>query len=195
MFFVLTFAFAAIFAHHMRRSVLGRLVRVQAISLITIAIGIAGSFLGGVISMLLRGRSVGDLDLHPAGFHRGPAGERVASMMAPSVIVGADGATVLAVGSGGSKRIRTALLQVIAGAVDQARPLVDAVSAPRLHWDGAELHVEPGWDDAVVAALERRWPVRLWAQRDLYFGGVHAVAPGREAAGDPRRGGASHLGS
>ena len=36
--------------------------------LVTIAIGIAGSFLGGALSMLLRGRSVGDLDLHPAGF-------------------------------------------------------------------------------------------------------------------------------
>ena len=45
------------------------------------------------------------------GFHLSPPGERVASMMAPSVVVGPDGATELVLGSGGSKRIRTALLQ------------------------------------------------------------------------------------
>jgi gamma-glutamyltranspeptidase/glutathione hydrolase len=135
---------------------------------------------------------MGEDDLHPAGFHSSPPGERVASMMAPSVVVDADGAVRLVVGSGGSKRIRTALLQVIAAVVDQGRELVESVEAPRLHWDGEVVHVEPGWDDAVVAAVEARWPVARWAQRDLYFGGVHAVAPGA-AAGDPRRGGSTHL--
>ena len=94
----------------------------------------------------------------------------------------------LAVGSGGCKRIRTALAQVIAGVVDQGRPLVDAVEAPRLHWDGAQLHAEPGWPDDVVGRpggplagdpvaaarpLLRRRPRRSRAA----------------AAGDPRRGG------
>lgn len=131
---------------------------------------------------------MGEDDLHPGGFHLGPAGERVASMMAPSVVVAPDGATELVVGSGGSKRIRTALLQVIGGVIDQRRPLVEAVEAPRLHWDGEHLHVEPGWSDAAIRALGERWPLRPWIQRDLYFGGVHAVTA-HEAAGDPRRGG------
>ena len=135
---------------------------------------------------------MGEDDLHPAGFHSSPPGERVASMMAPSVVVDADGGVRLVVGSGGSKRIRTALLQVIAAVVDQERELVESVEAPRLHWDGSVVHVEPGWDDSAVDAIEARWPVARWAQRDLYFGGVHAVAPG-EAAGDPRRGGSTHL--
>lgn len=136
---------------------------------------------------------MGEDDLHPDGFHATPAGQRVASMMAPSVVVAPDGRAELVLGSGGSKRIRTALLQVIAGVVDQARPLDDAVEGPRLHWDGEELHVEPGWPDAAVEALAARWPVRRWAARDLYFGGVHAVAPGG-ASGDPRRGGAAARG-
>ena len=122
---------------------------------------------------------MGEDDLHPGGFHTTPPGERVASMMAPSIVVDADGAVRLVVGSGGSKRIRTALAQVIAGVVDQGRPLVDAVDAPRLHWDG----------DAAArrARMARRGastrsrpggPLTRWPQRDLYFGGVQAVAPG-----------------
>jgi len=136
---------------------------------------------------------MGEDDLHPEGFHATPAGERVASMMAPSLVVDPDGGVRLAVGSGGSKRIRTALAQVIAAVLDQHRPLVEAVESPRLHWDGAQLHVEPGWPDAVVDELEARWPLTRWPQLDLYFGGVQAVVPGEEAAADPRRGGAARL--
>ncbi len=136
---------------------------------------------------------LGEDDLFPAGFHTSPPGERVASMMAPSVVVDADGAVRLVVGSGGSKRIRTALLQVIAAVVDQGRDLAEAVEAPRLHWDGAVVHAEPGWSPEALAAVEARWAVVRWTDRDLYFGGVHAVAPGA-AAGDPRRGGSISLG-
>ncbi|MEQ1785946.1 MAG: gamma-glutamyltransferase [Acidimicrobiales bacterium] len=137
---------------------------------------------------------MGEDDLHPSGFHADAPGVRVASMMAPSMVVGPTGAVELVVGSGGSKRIRTALLQVIAGVVDQARPLASAVEGPRLHWDGEQLHVEPGWSGEVEETLAARWPLRRWSQPDLYFGGVHAVVPGRAAAADPRRGGAAQLG-
>ena len=136
---------------------------------------------------------MGEDDLHPEGFHSVPPGRRVASMMAPTIVVGPDGGNRLVLGSGGSKRIRTALLQVLAGAVDQGRPLDEAVGGPRLHWDGELLHVEPGWPEAAVAALAERWPVRRWAERDLYFGGVHAVGAS-EAVGDPRRGGVARQG-
>ena len=136
---------------------------------------------------------MGEDDLHPGGFHVTAPGERVASMMAPSLVVDADGVVRLAVGSGGSKRIRTALAQVVAAVVDQQRPLVDAVDAPRIHWDGAQLHVEPGWTEAVVDELAARWPLTQWPQRDLYFGGVQAVIPGQQAAADPRRGGAAQV--
>jgi gamma-glutamyltranspeptidase / glutathione hydrolase len=77
--------------------------------------------------------------------------------------------------------------------IDQGRPVGDVVEAPRLHWDGALLHVEPGWSDDAVDVLASHWPVRRWAQRDLYFGGVHAVSA-TAAAGDPRRGGSARQG-
>ena len=138
---------------------------------------------------------MGEDDLHPAGFHAAPPGQRVASMMAPSIVVDPAGVVELVVGSGGSKRIRTAL-----AAGDRRRRwtrvarLADAVDGPRLHWDGAHLHVEPGWSAAVVAALEARWPVTRWPQRrPLLRRGARGRRPARAAA-DPRRGGASFVG-
>ena len=51
---------------------------------------------------------MGEDDLHPGGFHATPPGERVASMMAPSLVVDADGARAAggraAAGRSGSAR-------------------------------------------------------------------------------------------
>ncbi len=133
---------------------------------------------------------LGEDDLHPDGFHAAPAGVRVASMMSPTFVLDPEGAVELALGSGGSKRIRSALLQVLTATVDQGVPLQDAVLAPRQHWDEDHLEVEPGFAPAVLAALEQHHRVNLWPATSMYFGGVHAVAPGSAGAGDPRRGGA-----
>lgn len=132
---------------------------------------------------------LGEDDLHPEGFHGSAPGQRVASMMSPSIVVGDQG-VALALGSGGSKRIRSAILQVLSHVLDFGVPLQEAVNAPRLHWDGELLHLEPGLPEETVAALRAQWPVHAWTQQDVYFGGVQAVAPGRDGAADPRRGGA-----
>lgn len=134
---------------------------------------------------------LGEDDLHPDGFHASPPGLRVASMMSPSFLLGPDDTTVeLAFGSGGSKRIRSALFQVLVAIVDHDRPLQEAIDLARLHWDDDHTEAEPGLSDQVIDALGRRAPVNLWPGPSLYFGGVHAVRPGRDAAGDARRGGA-----
>jgi gamma-glutamyltranspeptidase/glutathione hydrolase len=140
---------------------------------------------------VLLNNMLGEDDLHPDGFHAATPGARVASMMAPSLVLDADGDVRLALGSGGSKRIRTAIAHVIAAFVDHGADvdLQEAVDSPRLHWDGEVVHAEPGLEADVLAALRARWPLNEWPARNLYFGGVHAVAPGRAAAGDPRRSG------
>jgi gamma-glutamyltranspeptidase/glutathione hydrolase len=138
---------------------------------------------------VLLNNMLGEDDLHPGGFHAGPPGERVASMMAPTLVLDRAGDVVLALGSGGSKRIRTAIAQVVVAVVAHGRELTEGVEAPRVHWDGETVQVEPGLPTATVDALERRWPVNQWPARNLYFGGVHAVQPGKAGAGDPRRGG------
>ncbi len=131
---------------------------------------------------------LGEDDLHPDGFHAAEPGVRVASMMAPTVVLGPDGVE-LVLGSGGSARIRTALLQAVSAVVDFGLTPEEAVGRPRIHWDGACFQVEPGFGADAVAALEALGPVNRWDGLNLYFGGVHAVAPGGHGAGDPRRAG------
>ncbi len=138
---------------------------------------------------------LGESDLHPEGFHSAPPGRRVSSMMAPTVVLNPEGDVLMALGSGGSKRIRTALVQVVAAVIVGGRSLEQAVVDPRLHWDGETVQMEPGFAPSVVAALRRQWPVNVWPAQNMYFGGVHAVAPGSGAAGDPRRGGSAWSGS
>ena len=69
---------------------------------------------------------LGEEDLHPDGFDAWPTDTRIASMMAPSVLELAGGRQV-AFGSGGSNRIRTALLQVASQLVDHGLSAAEAV--------------------------------------------------------------------
>lgn len=132
---------------------------------------------------------MGEDDLHPEGFHSSPAGDRVASMMSPSLLLEND-AVRLVFGSGGSKRIRTAMTQVLTQLVDFNRDITTAVNAPRLHWDGSTLQVEPGFSKESLGNIADTVPVNIWKDHNIYFGGVHCVVPGQEGVGDPRRGGA-----
>ena len=133
---------------------------------------------------------MGEDDLHPDGFHTSPPGRRVGSMMSPSLLV-RDGVVRLVIGSGGSKRIRTAISQVLNQIVEYKHDIHRAVLAPRLYWDGECVQVEPGFDSESIADLRESVEVNLWENKDVYFGGVHAVVPGEDGAGDPRRGGSA----
>jgi gamma-glutamyltranspeptidase/glutathione hydrolase len=138
---------------------------------------------------------LGEEDLNPRGFHRIPPGTRVPSMMAPTVVL-RDGEVVLAVGSAGSNRIRSAVLQTVVRVVEQGMGPQEAIDAARVHAEGGIVQAEPGIDTGALARLEARGvPIVRRAERNLYFGGVQAVArdPASGAlsgGGDPRRGGA-----
>jgi gamma-glutamyltranspeptidase / glutathione hydrolase len=138
---------------------------------------------------VLANNIMGETDLHPAGFHRTPAGRRVGSMMAPTVLL-REGRPPVALGSGGSERIRSAMVQTMAHLVDDDATLTDAVAAPRIHVDAAGVvQVEPGLPEAALEELAAERPVNPWPVTDLYFGGVNAVDGDGDRAGDPRRGG------
>ena len=137
---------------------------------------------------------MGEEDLNPLGFFRAAPGQRMPSMMAPTVVLAADGTAELAIGSAGSNRIRSAILQVVVKLIDHGSEVQAAVNAPRFHSEGGTLFTEPDVDLAGLQ-LDDRELVEFRAT-NLFFGGTQAVArdlqSGRcEGGGDPRRGGAA----
>jgi gamma-glutamyltranspeptidase/glutathione hydrolase len=138
------------------------------------------------------------LDLHlnsmlgEADLVRGPLepGTRMGSMMAPSLAFDRDG-LALAIGAAGGTRLRTALVGVAAGILDEGLEPQAAVDRPRAHVAGTIVNAEPGVDPAALDQLEARGlQVRRWEAPHHYFGGVSAVGRGGAAA-DPRRSGSA----
>ena len=137
---------------------------------------------------------LGEEDINPMGFHRLASGETLSSMMAPSILV-REGRPILTLGSGGSNRLRGAILQVLSRHIICREPIEKAVHAPRLHNEGNLLDVEPDAlsDEARHRLLELGWNIRDWGKQGVYFGGVHAICMDEKGhlhgSGDPRRGG------
>jgi gamma-glutamyltranspeptidase/glutathione hydrolase len=114
----------------------------------------------------------------------------MASMMSPSIGVDGSGLT-LAIGAAGGTRLRSALVQVMTGVLDEGLSPGEAVERPRLHPADSVVQLEPGFSHEVPAALEEAgFTVRSWPARHHYFGGVSLVNR-TGAAGDPRRSGAA----
>jgi gamma-glutamyltranspeptidase / glutathione hydrolase len=129
---------------------------------------------------------LGEGYLRPA---RPQPGDRMGSMMSPTVAMAADG-PVLAVGAAGGSRITGALTQVIAGVLAQGMTVTDAIEQPRMHRDGTAVMVEPDFSDEGAAALAAAgYDVRRFRTRHHFFGGVSGI--GRASVGaDTRRDGA-----
>ena len=137
---------------------------------------------------------LGEDDIHPLGFHLGPPGAGFRTGMTPAVLVDSEGG-VMALGTGGSNRIRTAMLQVCRHIVSGGMDVEAAVMAPRIHVEGSSVEVEDiGQGEAVLqAAAAEGTQIARFEGRHLYFGGVHSArrrGDGKlEAFGDPRRSG------
>ena len=131
---------------------------------------------------------MGEEDLNPLGFHLHPAGRRMPSMMAPSMAL-REGQVELVLGSAGSNRIRSALLQTIVGVVDHGMSVREAVDAPRVHFEDGVIFAEPGID---LEGLDGEERIVRFGAPNLFFGGVQAAlrqGSRMTGAGDPRRGG------
>ena len=140
---------------------------------------------------------MGEEDLFPKGFGAAPTGERLNTMMAPTLLLAQDGG-VTVLGTGGANRIRTAIVQVIANLRSHGMSAQDAIAAPRVHFENGVLNAEifsrPASEE--LAQLKPQELIRF-EEPNLFFGGVHLVtqnAAGQLAgAGDPRRGGACRV--
>ncbi len=138
---------------------------------------------------------MGEEDLHPNGFHTRPPGWRIPTMMTPAIVLFGDQPRVV-VGSGGSVRIRSAIMQVLSNLLDFGMSLDKAVNVARVHIEDGVLQCEAGYDSEAVSELEGMgYPVNRWQSRSIYFGGAHSVSRTSDGvlhgAGDNRRGGAT----
>jgi gamma-glutamyltranspeptidase / glutathione hydrolase len=187
------------------RSQLGSTTHLSAIDQDGMAVSLTltnGEGCGHVLSGtgMIANNLLGEEDIHPNGFHLDPPGAPLVTMMAPTIL--RRGTRRIALGSGGSNRLRNAILQVIVGLVEHGVDVETAVRASRLHLepraDGGfraafeDVGLAPGVADAIRAAYPQAPAV--FAATNLYFGGVHAAIANGDGtfsgAGDPRRGGA-----
>jgi gamma-glutamyltranspeptidase / glutathione hydrolase len=120
-------------------------------------------------------------------------GQRMSSMMCPLVVVDESGELVVAAGSAGASRIRTALVHTLIGVLLDGLDVPAAISRPRFHVVADAVHVEPGYPEDELRELSQTgYSIERWDSVSHYFGGASAV--GRAgAAGDPRRGGVGRL--
>ena len=187
------------------RSLLGSTTQISAIDAHGNAVSMTltnGEGSGYVLSGtgMMTNNILGEEDLHPHGFHKDAPGTPINTMMAPTIL--SRGADRIALGSGGSNRLRTAILQTIVGLVEFGVSPDEAVHAPRLHIELDRASGQPklafeaaGMAPDVAAALRAAYPPAPAAfdAPNLYFGGVHCalrIGDAFEGVGDDRRGGA-----
>ena len=159
---------------------------------ISLSNGEGNGYLVGKFGFMLN-NMLGEEDIASGALGDWRPGTRLSSMMAPTIILQKDG-TVTALGTGGSNRIRTAILQVAVNLLDRGMSLeaggrgaAASCRARRQDELRAGLHRARG----TRARLRLGENVHAWPERNLFFGGVHAARRhpkgGVEGAGDPRR--------
>jgi gamma-glutamyltranspeptidase/glutathione hydrolase len=135
-------------------------------------------------------------DVRPGSPNRVAPGSPLPMCMAPSISL-ESGRPVLALGTPGSYGILQTQVQAMVQHLDFARPLQEAVAAPRARlWDGRRVQIENRISPATIAALrERGHDITAFDTGwTMVAGGMHAIrvdpASGlMTGAADPRRDG------
>ncbi|NPA73640.1 MAG: gamma-glutamyltransferase [Epsilonproteobacteria bacterium] len=130
---------------------------------------------------------LGEEDLNPHGFFKWESGIRLPSMMSPTAVF-KDKKLSLLLGSAGSNRIRSAILQVILNYIEFNMPIQEAISSPRVHFERNTIFCEPGINLELNENIKRIYDLKKFDELNLFFGGVQAVTGDFEGGADPRRG-------
>jgi gamma-glutamyltranspeptidase/glutathione hydrolase len=127
---------------------------------------------------------LGEEDLNPHGFFAWDSGIRLPSMMAPTAVM-RDKKLMLLLGSAGSNRIRSALLQTIINFIHFKLSVQESIDEPRIHYENNTIFTEPPLH---VELGDTDYTLNEFDKLNLFFGGVQAVSGDMEAGADPRRG-------
>ncbi|MDP2856757.1 MAG: gamma-glutamyltransferase [Bacillota bacterium] len=116
-----------------------------------------------------------DMDPRPGGPNSIAPGKKPLSSISPTLVV-KDGLPHMTVGSPGSRRIITAVSQVISNVIDHGMGIQDAIEAARVHAEGDQLHIEGRVPRETVQRLIcMGHNVTLGKEYDMFFGGAQGV--------------------
>ncbi len=132
---------------------------------------------------------LGEEDLNPHGFFKWQSGIRLPSMMSPTGVF-KEGKMLLMLGSAGSNRIRSALLQTILNHIHFKLSVQDAINEPRVHYENGTIFTEPPLK-VDLKNMSKVYELKEFDELNLFFGGVQAVSGNLEGGADPRRGACS----
>ena len=145
-------------------------------------------------SGIMMNNLLGEADLLPEGFGTAPTGVRLSTMMSPTIALTSSGG-LYALGTGGANRIRTSITQVLYNLMSRNMTAIEAVNAPRMHFEGGALNAEIFHRSDEGSALANLG-AEAWIpfqEPNLYFGGVNLVQRHEDGSfdgiGDARRGG------
>lgn len=133
---------------------------------------------------------LGEQDLNPQGFHKWNNSMRLPTMISPTIIMKKKKPFIL-LGSGGSNRIRSAIIQVIVNYINRGKSLDEAILFSRVHLEQDQLYFEPGIINSEII-LPDYISLNPFKDKNIFFGGVNAVTL-TEGVSDIRRGGISKI--
>lgn len=123
-------------------------------------------------------------------------GKRPLSAMSPTIVL-KDGKPFMTLGSPGSRKIITAVANVILNVVEGDMSLKDAIDSPRFHNENTvKDYFEDGFSQDILNDLQNRGrKIELKGRFEPFFGGLSAVMIGDDGkiygGADPRRHGAA----
>ena len=142
---------------------------------------------------LILNNFLGESDVCP-DFVAGQVGKRLLTMCCPTIATNTDSTVVL--GSGGSSRIRTAILYTLMNRFINNMSLNESIHAPRIHLEPEIIQLERCGQPENIQERMLATPgcskhkLEYFEQLSMFFGGVHAVQKHKsdfEAVGDIRR--------
>lgn len=129
---------------------------------------------------------LGESIYYAQGRHKFSAGDRLISMMSPTIVLNSKNDIELVLGTGGIDRIPSMIFEVILNSIVYEMNPRLAVEQPRIHFSDGKLNIEPGFDKSELDKV-KGFNCKVWESKGVYFGGINIVDGRGKGFGDFRR--------